>query len=77
MAVNGNIKQAGAKKEAGLFKFLREVKAEVSRITWPSKDELKKAFIAVVFFAVVYMILVGGVDFILQNLFDLLFKLKK
>ncbi|QAA30806.1 MULTISPECIES: preprotein translocase subunit SecE [Clostridium] len=77
MAVNGKVKQPESKKEAGLVKFLREVKAEVTRITWPSKDELKKAFIAVLIFALVYMVLVGGVDFILQNLFDLIFKLKK
>ena len=30
-----------------ISKFFREVKAEVKRITWPSKDDTKKALIAV------------------------------
>nr|WP_246503572.1 preprotein translocase subunit SecE [Clostridium polyendosporum] len=59
------------------MKFFREVKAEVKRITWPSKQELKKAFLAVLVFALIYVVLVGGLDFIFKNLFDLIFKLNK
>ena len=53
-------------KSNGLIGFFREVKAEVKRITWPSKDETKKAFIAVIVFTLMYTILVGGLDFIFK-----------
>ena len=42
MADNSKAKSNAAKK-GGIFKFFREVKAEVKRITWPSKNETKKA----------------------------------
>ncbi|AOR22389.1 preprotein translocase subunit SecE [Clostridium taeniosporum] len=64
------------KKQGGLFSFFREVKAEVKIITWPSKDETKKAFIAVGIFAIIYILLVGGLDFIFKNLFEMIFNLK-
>lgn len=77
MAVNGKVHGTASRKEAVATKFFREVKAEVKRITWPSKQELKKAFLAVLVFALIYVVLVGGLDFIFKNLFDLIFKLKK
>ena len=76
MAVKNNAKTEKAIKNNGLFGFFREVKAEVKRITWPSKDETKKAFIAVIVFTLMYTILVGGLDFIFNNLFKMILKLK-
>ena len=73
MAGNNNVK---ATSKGGVFKFFREVKAEVKRITWPSKKEAKKALIAVVIFALIYIVLVGGLDYIFQNLFEVILKLK-
>jgi preprotein translocase subunit SecE len=63
-------------KDNGLVVFFTEVKAEVKRITWPSKDETKKAFIAVMVFTLMYTILVGGLDFIFESLFKMILKLK-
>ena len=51
------------------------LKAEVKRITWPSKDDTKKALIAVGVVVLIYIILVGGLDYIFTNLFKLIFKL--
>ena len=62
--------------KGGLFKFFREVKAEVKRITWPSKNETKKALIAVGVVVLIYLVLVGGLDYIFQNLFKWIFKFK-
>ena len=59
----------------GIFKFFREVKAEVKRITWPSKNETKKALIAVGVVVLIYLILVGGLDLIFTNLFKFIFNL--
>ena len=44
MSANNNAKTEKAVKSNGLFGFFREVKAEVKRITWPSKDETKKHY---------------------------------
>ena len=63
-------------KNGGVFKFFRELKAEIKRITWPSKNETKKALIAVGVVVLIYIVLVGGLDYIFQNLFQWIFKLK-
>ena len=76
MSVKNNAKTEKAIKSNGLFSFFREVKAEVKRITWPSKDETKKAFIAVVVFTLMYTILVGGLDFIFEKLLKIILNLK-
>ena len=52
MAGNNNVKAA---EKGGKFKFFRELKAEVKRIVWPSKDETKKALIAVAIFVLIYV----------------------
>lgn len=76
MSVKNNAKTEKTIKDNSLFVFFREVKSEVKRITWPSKDETKKAFIAVVVFTLMYTILVGGLDFIFKSLFEIILKLK-
>lgn len=76
MSAKGSAKTEKAIKKNGLFSFFREVKAEVKRITWPSKDETKKALIAVSIFTLIYIVLVGGLDSIFDNLFKIILKLK-
>ena len=57
MSAKSNSKTEKAVKKNSFFGFFREVKAEVKRITWPSKDETKKALIAVIVFALIYICL--------------------
>ena len=76
MSVKNNAKTEKTLKDNGLTSFFRGVKAELKKITWPSKDETKKAFIAVIVFTLMYTILVGGLDFIFENLFKIILKLK-
>ena len=76
MSAKNNAKTEKTIKNNGLFSFFREVKSEVKRITWPSKNETKKAFIAVIVFTLMYTILVGGLDSIFQSLFNMILKLK-
>jgi preprotein translocase subunit SecE len=76
MSVKNNAKIEKTVKNNGFFDFFREVKSEVKRITWPSKDETKKAFVAVVIFTLIYTILVGGLDSIFENLFKIILNLK-
>ncbi len=76
MADNNNVKTGKTVQKNSLFSFFREVKAEIKKITWPSKDETKKALIAVLVFTLIYIVLVGGFDFIFKSLFEMILKLK-
>lgn len=77
MAVNGKVKKESAsKKEAGVVKFFKGVKAEVKRITWPSKNEARKAFVATVSITLGYIVIVGGFDLLCKNLFEYILKVK-
>ncbi|WP_244834340.1 preprotein translocase subunit SecE [Clostridium sp. BJN0001] len=76
MSVKSNIQPEKASKKNMLFDFFRGVKSELKIIIWPSKDETKKAFIAVLVFSLIFIILVGGFDFVFKHLFQLLLKLK-
>ncbi|MBP1889952.1 preprotein translocase subunit SecE [Clostridium moniliforme] len=75
--MTGNNKnQNSATSKGGMFKFFKDVKAEFKRIMWPSKEETKKALIAVLGFTTIYIVLVGGLDYIFQNLFEVVLKLR-
>ncbi len=65
-----------SEKKFGLINFFREVKAEFKQITWPSKQDTKKNLIAVIIFTVIFILLIGGMDLIFKNLFELVFGLK-
>lgn len=75
MAVDGK-KTVNNTDNGSKGKFFREVKAEIKRITWPSKKDIKKATIAVASFCLLYIVFIGGVDLIFKNLFEFMFKIK-
>lgn len=74
MAVNGNVKETNKPKVNVFEKAFRELKAEVKRITWAPKNEIKKSIAAVLTFCVIYVVIVGILDFGFSNLFKLIFK---
>ncbi|EKQ57383.1 MULTISPECIES: preprotein translocase subunit SecE [unclassified Clostridium] len=76
MSVKNNVKAEKTVKNNGLISFFKEVKMEVKKITWPSKDETKKAFVAIITFTLMYTILVGGLDTIFEKLLQAILKLK-
>lgn len=76
MAVKGNVKENSITEKRGLVAFFKGINSEFRKITWPSKEDAKKAFIAVGVVVLIYMVLVGAFDFIFQNLFELIFTLK-
>ena len=59
-----------------LSNFFRGIKAEVKRITWPSKKDVKKATGAVAVLCLIYVVCVGIFDYAFQSLFELVFKIK-
>ena len=46
--------------------FLGDVKSEVLKITWPSREELRKATMVILAFVVVVAIIIGTMDLVLQ-----------
>jgi len=76
MSGKNNIKAGETVQKNGLLSFLKDVKNELSIITWPEKNEMKKSLVAVLVFTVIYIILVGGLDFIFKSLFEMILNLK-
>jgi preprotein translocase subunit SecE len=51
---------------ARLIAFLRDVRAEIGKVTWPTRDEIKKATIVIVIFVTALGMLIGIMDMLLQ-----------
>jgi len=54
---------------ARFFQFLRDVRNELRKVTWPTFDELKKATTVIVIFVSVLGILIGLMDTFFQFVF--------
>jgi preprotein translocase subunit SecE len=54
---------------ARLFQFLREVRNELRKVTWPTLDELKKATTVIVIFVTILGIAIGLMDILFQEIF--------
>jgi preprotein translocase subunit SecE len=54
---------------ARFFQFLRDVRNELRKVTWPTFDELKKATTVIVIFVSVLGILIGLMDSFFQFVF--------
>jgi preprotein translocase subunit SecE len=76
MSEKNNVKTGNTGQKNGLLSFLKEVKGEFKIITWPSKNETKKALVAILIFTLIYVMLVGGLDFIFKSLFKMILNLK-
>ena len=63
-----------AKNSSGMKKFLREVRGELNKVTWPTRRELT-AYTGVVFIAVLLVaFLIWGMDTIFAYLFRWILK---
>ena len=49
--------------------FLREVRVELGKVTWPSRDELVGSTIIVIVLSLIMSIYIGFLDFLLSSLF--------
>lgn len=52
-----------------LMDFLREVRSEIQKVTWPTMEELRKATVVIVIFVVLLGIVIGLMDSLLQLVF--------
>ena len=54
--------------------FLKEVKAELTRVIWPTRDEVVKLTVVVVVVSVIVGLYIGGLDLVFTKLTDFLVK---
>lgn len=52
-----------------LTDFLREVRGEIQKVTWPGMEELRKATLVIVIFVAILGVLIGFMDSLLQLVF--------
>ena len=58
----------------GIIQYLSEVRSEMSKVTWPSRDQTVKMTIIVLIVSVVVGVLIGGLDLLLTRFFGVLIK---
>ena len=51
---------------ARFLSFLRDVRAEIGKVTWPTRDEIRKATIVIVIFVTTLGLAIGMMDTLLQ-----------
>ena len=56
-----------------ISKFLQEVKQELSKVSWPSREELKGTTIVVIVITLILALFIFGVDKILQAILDVIY----
>ena len=52
-----------------LADFLREVRGEIQKVTWPGMEELRKATLVIVIFVSILGFVIGLMDRVLQLIF--------
>ena len=51
---------------SNFVQFLTDVSGEVRKITWPTKLELRKATMVILFFVILVALVIGTMDIVLQ-----------
>ncbi len=49
--------------------FLREVRSEIGKVTWPDRQQLKNATLVIIGFVLVMALIIGVMDIVLQAIF--------
>jgi preprotein translocase subunit SecE len=55
--------------------FLREVRAEMEKVTWPGRDEVRAATIVIIVLVILLAAFIGVVDFVVSRVLGLFFRL--
>jgi len=58
-----------------LTKFLREVRAEMEKVSWPGRPEVQAATIVILVLVVLLSAFIGGVDLLIEWALGLFFRL--
>jgi preprotein translocase subunit SecE len=60
-------------KELGIIRYLRETRAELRKVTWPTQREALNLTYIVLGVTFVFAMVLGALDYIFSRLFQLLF----
>lgn len=76
MAAHNSVNKASKPVTSGnrIIGFFKELKAEFKRITWASKVDVKKATATVMTFCLIYIVIVGLLDYGFKSLIGVIFK---
>jgi len=56
-----------------LANFVREVKTEMAKVSWPSKDQLKGQTLVVILVSLFFAVFIFAIDHLLSRLLSLLY----
>ncbi|MBN1540506.1 preprotein translocase subunit SecE [candidate division KSB1 bacterium] len=56
-----------------LFKFLRDVNTEMSRVSWPTRTELKGQTVIVIVVSIFFAVFIFAIDHVLSRLMTLIY----
>ena len=70
----GPVAKATAKKKGNVvIKYLKETRAELKRVNWPSRQEATNLTLIVIAVTAFMALLLGFIDYIFAKLFELIF----
>jgi preprotein translocase subunit SecE len=52
-----------------MFEFLRQVKTELGKVVWPSRNDTVRYTLTVIVFSLVVALILGAFDYLLLQLF--------
>lgn len=59
---------------AKIVSYLKEVKSEINRVSWPTRKEVTRLTLIVIGVSAAVAVLVGGFDFLFTKLMEVLIK---
>jgi len=68
------VTKATAKKENAIVKYLKETRAELRKVSWPTRQEALNLTLIVVAFTVFMTALLGIIDYIFAWVFGLIIR---
>jgi preprotein translocase subunit SecE len=66
------VAKATAKKENAVIKYLKETRAELKKVNWPSRQEATNLTLIVIAVTTFMALLLGLLDYIFARLFELI-----
>ena len=66
------VAKASAKKENVVIKYLKETRAELKKVNWPSRQEATNLTLIVIGVTTFMALLLGLIDYIFAKLFELI-----
>jgi preprotein translocase subunit SecE len=68
----GPVAKATAKKENVVIKYLKETRAELKKVNWPSRQEATNLTLIIIIVTTFMALLLGLIDYIFSKLFELI-----